>query len=133
MIDIENIVIDTVATAIEAEYPSCLVTADYTPVPESFPTVYIYEANNSAYARSFDDALTDHHVNVNYVIEVYALNKKDAKILRNIADTAMQGMKFTRTFSEPVVNIDRRVRRYLSRYSAVVGELENNTYQMYRS
>lgn len=132
MIDISNIVIDTVAKAVWETYPTADVTADYNPTPEVFPTVFIYEASNTSY-QSFDDSLTEHHVNVMYVVDVFALDLATAKAIRDITDEAMMGMKFTRNFSAPTFNIDRTIKRYTSRYTAVVGELTDNTYQMYRS
>ena len=133
MIDIENIVIDTVANAVWESYPGVDVSSDYDPSPESFPCVFIYELANTAYPQSFDDELTDHHVNVMYQVDVYALDKETAKELRGITDSAMQGMKFTRTFSQPTLNMDRTIKRYTSRYTAIVGELSDSIYQMYRS
>ena len=133
MIDIENIVINTVANAVWATYPDMDVSSDYDPTPESFPCVFIYELANTDYRPSFDDALTPHHVNVMYQVDVYALGKSDAKKIRSIVDAAMQGMKFTRTYSQPTLNVDRTIKRYTSRYTAVVGELTDNKYQMYRS
>ena len=139
MIDISNIVINTVANAIwnTTGYSGVEVTSDYNPTPEKFPTVFIYEASNTAYDDSFDDALTDNHVNVMYVVDVFALDLTTATALRDIVDTAMQNMKFTRNFSQPTFNVDRTIKRFTSRYTAVVGKpiTKNNQtiYQMYRS
>lgn len=139
MIDISNIVINTVANAVwnTTGYSGVDVTSDYNPTPETFPCVFIYEASNTAYENSFDDALTNHHVNVMYVIDVFALDLPTATALRDICDTAMQNMKFTRNFSQPTFNVDRTIKRFTSRYTAVVGEpitSGNKTiYQMYRS
>lgn len=133
MIDIENIVVNTVAEAVWGTYPNADVSSDYDPAPETMPTVFIYEASNTAYEQSFDDALKNHHVNVMYQVDVFALDKETAKAIRDIVDTAMQGMKFTRTYSAPTLNIDRTIKRYTLRYEAIVGELIDNKYQMYRS
>lgn len=133
MTDIENIVINTVANNVWSEYPDIDVTSDYSPTPSSFPCVFIYEMANTAYRESFDDSLQEHQTNVMYQIDVFALTKSDAKKLRALADSAMSSMKFTRTYSAPTLNIDRTIKRYTSRYTAVVGELTDNKYQMYRS
>lgn len=135
MIDIENIVIDTVATAVwaDAEFADIDVTSDYDPTPDTFPCVFIEQLSNTAYQNSFDDANTDHHVNVMFQIDTFALDKETSKKLRDITDTAMQGMKFTRIYSAPTMNVDRTIKRYTSRYTAIVGELTNSKYQMYRS
>lgn len=139
MIDISNIVIDTVANAIWTTegFSDVEVTSDYNPTPETFPTVFIYEASNAAYTNSFDDSLTNNHVNVMYVADVFALDLATAQTLRDICDTAMQNMKFTRNFSQPTFNVDRTIKRFTSRYTAVVGApitVNNKTvYQIYRS
>ena len=133
MIDIENIVINTVAEAVWVSFPNADVTSDYNPTPETFPCVFIYEASNTAHTQTFDDALKDNNANVMYQVDIFALNKADAKSIRDIVDTAMQGMKFTRDYSAPTLNVDRTIKRYTSRYTAVVSELKNNKYQMYRS
>ena len=133
MIDIENIVINTVAEAVWVSFHNADVTSDYNPTPETFPCVFVYEAANTSHTQTFDDALKDNNVNVMYQVDVFALTKEEAKSLRDIVDTAMQGMKFTRTYSSPTFNIDRTIKRYTSRYTAVVSELKDNKYQMYRS
>ena len=133
MIDIENIVVNTVADKVYTVYPNADVTSDYNPTPSTIPCVFIYEVANTAYPQSFDDELKDHHVNVMYQADVFALKKSDAKKLRNLVNEAMQSMKFTRTYSSPTLNVDRTIKRYTSRYEAVVGELTDNIYQMYRS
>lgn len=132
MIDIENIVVNNVANAVWAEFSDAIVSSDYDPTPSKMPTVYIYEASNTSY-DSFDDENVDHHVNVIYVVDCFALTKAQAKKLRAITDAAMMGMKFTRDYSAPTLNVDRTIKRYTSRYTAIVGELTNNIYQMYRS
>lgn len=137
MIDIANIVIDTISKAVWIEYPKADVSADYDPTPSVFPCVFIYEASNIAYPRSFDDALEDNHVTVMYVVDCFALDLETARKLRDICDATMQDMKFTRNYSAPTFNIDRTIKRYTSRYTAVVGkpiqEGDTKIYQIYRS
>lgn len=133
MIDIENIVINTVATAVWETYPNADVSSDYDPTPSTFPCVFIYELGNTSYPESFDDSLKEHLTNVMYQADVFALSKEDAKAIRDIVDTEMLGMKFTRTYNAPTLNVDRTIKRYTLRYTAVVGELTDSKYQMYRS
>lgn len=132
MIDIENIVVNTVSEAVWAVFPDTSISSDYDPTPSKFPAIHVYEASNTSY-DSFDDENVDHHVNVMYVVDVFALTKSQAKQIRKLTDEAMMGMKFTREYSAPTLNVDRTIKRYTSRYTAVVGELTDNTYQMYRS
>jgi hypothetical protein len=48
--------------------------------------------------------------------------KLEAKAILNIADNAMQSMKFWRTMTRQVPNVDRSIYRMIARYRAVVGE-----------
>ena len=143
MIDIENIVINTVSTALGSyltDYPDLKVGSMYTDTPSKFPYVSITEDDNSTYEQSHTE-LQEEHAVVNYTINVFTNNtgeeKKLAKDIVNTIDTAMQGMKFTRIMSGQVPNIDRTIYRYTLRYDAIVQKGVNKsgtiTYQMYHN
>ena len=141
MIDVENLVIDTITNAIEASaYSNTLVISEYTDTPSSFPCVSVIEADNYTYRKTQDNDLKEHHTNVMYEVNVYS-NKKtgsksEAKAILEIVDTAFQNIKFTRTFKDNIPNKDKTIFRYLARYEAVIGEgfkSGNNTiYPVYR-
>ena len=63
--------------------------------------------------------------------------KAEARAIADLVDKTMQGMKFTRTFYQPLPNLDRTIYRITLRWEAVAGEPittenGNTIYQMYR-
>lgn len=126
MIDIENKVMSVVREAVLAQYPGASVYGEYVEVPESFPCVTVTEDTNYTYVYTKDEQLAEHHAEVQYSINVYSNKqtgaKLEAKAIMNIADNAMQGMKFWRTMTRQVPNVDRTIYRLIARYRAVVGE-----------
>lgn len=141
MIDVENLVIDTVSKAIKASaYSTALVVSDYTDMPSSFPCVSVIESDNSTYRRTQDNDLKEHHTRVMYEVNVYSNKtsgaKTEAKKILEIVDSSFQNMKFTRTFKQPIPNADKTIYRILARYEAVIAEYQtigqNKVYQVYR-
>ena len=140
MIDIENKVLSVVREAVLAQYPTASVYGEYVEVPESFPCVTVTEDTNYTYVYTKDEQLAEHHAEVQYAVNVYSNKqtgaKLEAKAIMNIADNAMQGMKFWRTMTRQVPNVDRTIYRLIARYRAVVGEPtqvgDDLVFQMYQ-
>ena len=141
MIDVENLVIDTISKALKASaYSSTLVVSDYTDTPSSFPCVSVIEMDNYTYRKTQDDDLKEHHTNVMYEVNVYSNkssgSKSEAKKIMEIVDTTFQNMKFTRTVKQAIPNKDKSIYRIVARYEAVIGEGQtigkNTVYQVYR-
>lgn len=141
MIDIENKVLSVVREAVLAEYPNASVYGEYIDVPESFPCVTVTEDTNYTYVYSKDEQLMEHHAEVQYAVNVYSNLQTGAKLevrkIMGIADNAMQSMKFWRTMSRQIPNVDRSIYRMIARYRAVVGEPTvdeqgNLVFQMYQ-
>lgn len=140
MIDIENLVVDTIQAAYATAGVNATVSSTFVEAPEEFPWVYAREMSNVTYQKSLDTSLREHHATVTYRIEFYSNlaegAKAQAKQLREIADIAMQDMKFTRTSSSFIPNYDRSVTRLYADYRAVVEQGHDKdgtiTYQMYR-
>lgn len=140
MIDIENKVFSTVATALRAVFNPISVYGEYTETPATFPCVTLIEDDNTTYQRTQDDSLQEHHASLMYTANIYSNKssgrKAEAKAIADLVDTTMQGMKFTRTMCSQTPNIDRSIYRITIRYTAVVEEsvTENGDikFQMYR-
>lgn len=141
MIDIENKILDTVFAAVHNTFPDAQRYGEYVAVPAAFPCVCLYESSNTTYKRSLDTDLNEHQANLMYECNVYsdkaAEKKTEAREIAKLVDETMQYMKFTRTFMQPVPNMDRTIYRITMRWEAVAGEpvvTENGdtTYQMYR-
>lgn len=142
MTDIENLVCDRVFRAVNAAYPNAVCYSEYVEVPESFPCVTLYEADNRSYRPSDDNQLSDHQCSVMYECNVYSDKqtgkKAEAKTIADIVDSTMQSMKFSRNMRSQIPNVDRTIYRVTMRFDAVVGEpiVDNDgttTIQMYRS
>lgn len=141
MIDIENKILDTVFAAVRAENQNAQCYGEYVAVPAGFPCVCLYEANNTTYKPSQDTDLREHQSNLLYECNVYSDRangkKAEARAIADLVDKTMQDMKFTRTFYQPLPNIDRTIYRITLRWEAVAGEPittenGNTIYQMYR-
>ena len=141
MIDIENKVIDTVFAAVRTAYTNAECYGEYVAVPAAFPCVCLYEANNTTYKGSLDDSTKEYQANLMYECNVYSDKangkKAEARGIAKIIDDQMRGMKFTRTFMQPIPNVDRTIYRITMRWEAIAGEpittSGNDTiYQMYR-
>lgn len=141
MIDVENLVVDTISKALKASaYSSTYVTTEYTDTPSSFPCVSVFEADNYTYQKTQDNDLQEHHTNVMYEINVYSNktkgSKTEAKKIMDIIDSTMQNNKFTRTVKQPIPNKDKTIYRIVARYEAVIGDYQtidgNKVYQVYR-
>lgn len=142
MIDVENLVIDTVSKAIKADttYANTTISSEYTDTPSDFPFVSIVEADNSTYRRTQDNDLKEHHTNVMYEVNVFSNKitgkKTEAKKIMEIVDSSFQNMKFTRTFKNAIPNKDKTIYRIVARYEAVIGEGQtigkDTVYQVYR-
>lgn len=124
MIDIENKILSVVRDAVLAQYPDACVYGEYVQTPDHFPCVTVTEETNYTYTRSLDAELGEHHTEVQYAINVYSDKQSGAKLearkILAIADSAMLGLRFYRTMSRQVPNIDRTIYRVLARYHAVV-------------
>ena len=141
MIDVENLVIDTISKALKASaYSNTLLVSDYTDAPSSFPCVSVIESDNYTYRKTQDDDLKEHHTNVMYEVNVYSNKtsgaKSEAKKIMEIVDNSLQNIKFTRTLKQPIPNKDKSIYRIVARYEAVIGEVQtigqNKVYQVYR-
>lgn len=139
MIDIENLVFDTVCTAVLSVFPTAYVVGEEINVPQSMPCVSLVMSDNTVYERSQDEN-TENHANVTFTVNVYSNKqngkKGEAKQIADIVDSAMQGMKFTRRMLSPVPNADEHIYRITARYAAVVeaGKAtgQDTVYQIYR-
>lgn len=132
MIDIENKIIDTIATAM----PGVPVYSDFELNPEEFPCVMVSYDYNGDLSRTFDNQLDPHHARVAVQIDCFGLSKDEAKGLNTTAVNTMHSIKFTCTDSTSWGRYMDGIYRYTSRFSAIVSEGTTEdgttTYHMYR-
>ena len=133
MIDIENLVFDTVYNGLTSALSTMTldITNGYDEEKAEYPTVVIRETGNIPYRASATDESVENHARVTYEIEVYS-NKKDTgrtecKTILNAADTIMQSMKFRRIHKNRPININRTIYRQYARYEAIVEKGQQRT------
>lgn len=141
MIDVENIVINKIIdeltmTDMSSLYGDIVVMSEETKTPSSFPAVMILEKSNSSNLASRDRESKENHANVMYQVDVYdndVNNKKSrCKAISSKIDEEMQKMGFTRTFSEPITNIeDATIYRITMRYNATISKNINDKHYVY--
>ena len=145
MIDIENLVFDTVYNRLIVQFPEANITAGYDEKHAVFPTVIIREVGNVPYQSGNTDDCAENYTRVTVEIEVESdkqnTARSECKAILNAADEIMQSMKFRRIHKNRPLNVDRTVYRQYARYEVIVGkpvvydagtENERTVYQMYR-
>ena len=124
MIDIEFAVYNAVVSELKLVYPEIFATGDLSSSPARFPAVSIVEINNSV-LRSARTINIENAVSVAYEVNVYSnkagYNKIEAKEVLAVIDDAFQKLGFTRTYCNPIQNLeDKNIYRIVARYEAVV-------------
>lgn len=142
MIDIENLIVDKVNTAVApllTKYPKLKVVSEYVEMADEFPLVSVVQTDNYTHLRSQDAALEEHEANVAFDVNVFTTGKNKkatAKLIANAVDEEMQDNLFTRVYFSQIPNVDRTVYRIVMRYTAVVAapvvDGDTITFQMYR-
>ena len=123
MINVENIVFNTVANALRDEFSNIFVSGENIAAPSSFPAATIVEMDNSVYEWSIDSSSPENHAVLMYQVDAYS-NKTSGrkaetkKIIANI-DSTMLELGFVRVSCSPMVNIDSSIYRMVARYRAV--------------
>lgn len=135
MIDIENDVYDYAEKALKAAHSNIYVSGEYVSAPPEFPAVSIVEMDNRVYERARTLRI-ENAARVTFECNIYsnkAANKKsEAKAIAVTLDNAFASIGFTRTFKNPVPNMnDSTIYRILCRYEAIVDKdfwiYQNNT------
>ncbi|WP_283619356.1 hypothetical protein [Flavonifractor plautii] len=125
MIDIENQVFSTIATALRAQYSGIFVSGEFTDVPARFPAVTIVESDNSVLQKMRTAAPNlENAVSLMYEVNVYTnsvgYKKSEAKDIMETIDNEFSEMGFTRTMCNPVSNLqDATIYRIVARYEGV--------------
>lgn len=126
MIDIESIVFNSVATKLRNAFQGITVKGEFQRFPEKFPFVTIEEKSNSV-VRSMRTTDIENMVSVMYEINVYSnkegSKKSEAKKIMAFADNCMAELGFTRTFMNPIPNLeDATIYRITARYEADIDQ-----------
>ncbi len=122
MIDPEFAVFDAISDEVKLMYPDLYMTGDLSFTPSKFPAVSIVEKNNSVMQNMRTNNI-ENAVSLMYEVNVYSnkvgYSKMEAKEILSVVDAAFTRIGFTRTFSNPVQNLeDKTVFRIVARYEA---------------
>ena len=124
MVDIENELFTTVATALRAAYTGISVESITTYSPSKFPCVCIEETDNYSLTSTRDTASNDNHAVVVYEVNVYSNKaggrKSEAKAILNTVDGIMNDLGFTRLARTPINMDDATKYRLFARYRAAI-------------
>ena len=127
MIDIENMIFNSVATEVRAKHPGIYMVGEYVKTPPSFPCVSLVEMDNQSYQRTEDSGSTENHVSVMYEVNIYSNKtvgkKTECKSIATTIDERMLALGFARTMLQPIPNMDdATIYRMVGRYSAVISK-----------
>lgn len=127
MIDIENEVFSTVASAIRAVYSDIYMVGEYVKTPPKFPCVSLVEMDNQSYQATEDSGSSENHASVMYEMNVYSNKsvgkKSECKAIAALIDEQMLALGFARTMLQPIPNLDdATIYRMVGRYSAVISK-----------
>lgn len=107
MIDYENYVFSSVATALRAKFTNIFLSTDFAAIPPSFPAVMGTEVDNSTFRRSLDSSAVENHARVLWQWEVVSNlvsgRKAQCKEILAEIDSQMQSLGFVRMGSSPAV------------------------------
>lgn len=123
MIDPENIIFSTVATALRDKY-DVFVSGEYTDLPAKFPAVTIVQIDNAVVQRMRTTNI-ENAVNVAMEVNVYTntvgYKKSEAKDIMETVDDEFTKLGFARMMCNPVANLqDATIYRMVARYEATV-------------
>ena len=126
-IDIENELFTRIAIAVRLAYPEAYVVGEYVSQPARFPAVFIVEQDNSVYQSGRDSGDIENYAEVAYQVDVYSNRnvgkKSECKAIMAIIDAQFAQLGFTRTFLNPVQNMDNpEIYRMTGVFRAVVSK-----------
>ena len=148
MIDVENLVFDTVFNGVANVYPNAVVSKGFIEESAVFPCIVVRETNNVPVQKMNTDDCAENYSILTYQIDIYSdkagVQRSECRDLLNCVDGIMQGMKFRRTHMNEPLNIKRSIFRQYARYSVIVGkgvtttsgegneQVTTTTFHMYR-
>lgn len=127
MIDVENEIFSSVATAVRGAYSNIYMTGEYVKSPPSFPCASLVEMDNAPYVGSQTSSEVENHVTVMYEVNVYSNKtkgkKSECKAIIALIDKQMAALGFTRIMLNPIPNMDdNTIYRMTARYRAVISK-----------
>ena len=126
MINIENLVFNTVFDGVASVSASVPVTKGYIEENAEYPCIVVRETNNVPVENTATDDNSENHTRVTYQVDIYSdkehTARSECRDLLSVVDGIMQGMKFRRTYMSEPLNINRSIYRQYARYAVIVGQ-----------
>ena len=122
MIDKESEVFQAVASGLRAKYKNIyIVGTELVTTPPRFPAVSFIQTNNSVREIYSTFHRLENVVKEDYKAEIYSNLEKgkeaQTKEITMAISDIMSDLGYTRTFCEPIANIDATVHRRVSRFT----------------
>lgn len=127
MINIEDELFTKIATALRAEFNDIYVVGEYVNAPPKFPAVYIVEQDNTVNRMGRDTSDIENFADVMYQVDIFSNKNKgkkaECKAIAAFVDEQFASIGFTRTFLNPVPNMDDgTIYRMTGRWVATVSK-----------
>lgn len=127
MINVENEVFSTVATAIRSEFTGIFVSGEAVAAPSTFPAVTLVEMDNSFYRPAKTLGGSEDYSALMYQTDCYSNKssgrKSECKAILAKIDEQMHGLGFTRINASPVEMAQSNIYRVTARYRAVISKM----------
>ena len=125
MIDYQNEIFTSVATAVRSAHAGTTVTGEYTRSPSKFPAVTVDEIENVTVPELVDSSNEEKYCGLAYRLQVFsnktAGKKAEAREIFATADTVMLGLGFRRiTYSTTPEIYDSTIYSITATYEAIV-------------
>ncbi len=125
MIDYQNEIFTSVATAVRSAHAGTTVTGEYTRSPSKFPSVTVDEIENVTVPELVDSSNEEKYCGLTYRLQVFsnktAGKKAEARDIFATADTVMLGLGFRRiTYSTTPEIYDSTIYSITATYEAIV-------------
>ena len=125
MIDYQNEIFTSVATAVRSAHADTTVTGEYTRSPSKFPAVTVDEIENVTVPELVDSSNEEKYCGLTYRLQVFsnktAGKKAEAREIFATADIVMLGLGFQRiTYSTTPEIYDSTIYSITATYEAIV-------------
>ena len=125
MIDFQNEIFTSVATAVRASHTDAMVTGEYTRSPSRFPTVTLDEIENVTVPTLVDSSDEENYCGLTYRLQVFsnksAGKKAEARAILATADGVMRELGFRRiTYTTTPEIYDSTIYSITATYEAII-------------
>jgi len=140
MIDIENMVLDLVATGVATADPSVNVTSAFVEEAATFPCITVRQKNSIPVKRMNTADSAENYTTVTIEITAYSdkqnKSQSECRKLLNLVDGIITGKGFERIYLSEAFNVNRTITRRYARYRGIIRAPykigDDTIYEVYR-